>query len=593
MADTPASLSPPVAPRRAIWRRNIVQSSPLPPQDNLPPSDPMSESELDDLPALNNIADSEAEEDDEDYLPALLKVPDDELTDDEEDSDWEDDIAPPKEFERSSSPLSQIPSAMQTPIANTQPIINSSPLSDAPQTPIAILGRSMLSSSPMYTLRTEAKFIMERATQRRIETLQNLRQNVAAIKEAEADEKARKLEADSKAMKAHFEEVLAGLEERGYSLANLMEHVFNPTTHFESGYDWRWRGFFAHKPVVKHILGYWSSSRAHTTRTFIWDWAYQLVRKVVARESRRITSSGILSKVKKTVNEEFFLNFSLRGISATLRSLSPTAFGIFDAYSSTKRQAKTESKGFLKRHEVLSGSVALALLNGRSQNNSFAQAVCGTYLMATGAQRQHFSVLHRIGFSMGYSSTIGQGTKTNLAMSGSLDDIDGVEPGRHAKRNKKNREAKKAKKKRIRAPGTLWLLSEACRATAHILASTGLFLIMYDNINMMVRIAEQILGRKNTQENGTCATEVALHNTKLEDLLTADLDKGIANASPFTDAEAEFFRKNMIHTILRIIVRYGGEEFAHLKDDLEKAQPVSADKITVHQSSPANPTYQV
>jgi hypothetical protein len=70
-------------------------------------------------------------------------------------------------------------------------------------------------------------------------------------------------------------------------------------------------------------------------------------------------------------------------------------------------------------------------------------------------------------------------------------------PGRHAKKNKKRRDATKAKKKRARAPGTLSLLSDACRATARAIASTGMFLIMYDNVNMMVRVAEQILGRKS------------------------------------------------------------------------------------------------
>ncbi|KAJ7681155.1 hypothetical protein B0H14DRAFT_3535871 [Mycena olivaceomarginata] len=299
--------------------------------------------------------------------------------------------------------------------------------------------------------------------------------------------------------------------------------------------------FFAHKPTVKQLLNYWSSTRAHTTRTFIWDWAYQLQDE---EGSQRGT---------------FFLKFSLRGISASLRSLSPTAFGIFDAYSSTKRQVKTQSNGFLKRREVLSGSVAFALLNGRSQNNSFTQAVCGTYLMVTGAQWQHFSGTQ-------FKSATPQSTTADT-----LSDIDGVEPGRHARKNKKKkREAKKAKKKRVRAPGTLWQLSQACRATARALASTGLFLVM---------------------ENGTCATEVALHDAKLEDLLTADLDKGIANAPPLTvenlefmEEEAEFFRQNMVHTILRIIIRYGGEDFSQFKEDLENAQPVSADKITVHQS---------
>jgi hypothetical protein len=206
----------------------------------------------------------------------------------------------------------------------------------------------------MYTPRAESKFLTERATQRRLETVRNLRETAAAEKVLEDAAKARQLEDDAEKMKTYFDEMLGGLEQRGYSLADFMEYVFNPATRFESGYDWRWRGFFAHKPTVKQLLNYWSSTRAHTTRTFIWDWAYQLVRKVVAREARHITSSGMLSKAKKTINEDFFLKFSLRGISASLRSLSPTAFGIFDAYSSTKRQEKTQSNGFLKRREVVS-----------------------------------------------------------------------------------------------------------------------------------------------------------------------------------------------------------------------------------------------
>jgi hypothetical protein len=206
----------------------------------------------------------------------------------------------------------------------------------------------------MYTPRAESKFLTERATQRRLETVQNLREMAAAEKALEDAEKARQLEDDAEKMKKYFVEMLSGLEQRGYSLADFMEYVFNPATRFKSRCDWRLCGFFAHKPMVKQLLNYWSSTRAHTTCTFIWDWAYQLVRKVVTQEARHITSSGMLSKTKKTINEDLFLKFSLRGISASLRSLSPTTFGIFDAYSSTKHQVKTQSNGFLKRCEVVS-----------------------------------------------------------------------------------------------------------------------------------------------------------------------------------------------------------------------------------------------
>ncbi|KAJ7463671.1 hypothetical protein FB451DRAFT_1180152 [Mycena latifolia] len=623
------SSPPALQPRSRPPRRNIVYSSPDGQQDELPPSDPPSDWELD-LPGLDDIADSDDEDDQ--YLPALMQVPEDELTDDEDeadsDSDSEDELEGPRELNPGSSPLSAAPSATQTPVARNVSQAESSPLSAAPETPTPLAANSVLSSSPMYTPRTEKSFVTQRALQKRRETLNKLREVADMEKEAEAAATAKQRSEEVAKKKAYFDEVLGGLEAREYNLADLMEYVFDPSTRFESGYDWRWHGFFSHKPVVKRIFSYWTSSRAKTTRAFIWDWAYQLVRKVVAKESRRITLSGLLSKVNKTVNEEFFLNYSLRGMSATLRGLSPAAFGIFDAYSSTPRQRKAQSQAFLKKRDVvskffsgvypaltcskLSGSVAIALLNGASQNNSYAQAVCGTYLMATGAQRQHFGVLHGIGFSMGYSSIIGQGAKGGNSKdtteakrdttetesdsdSNPFIDIDGVDPpvpGRNAKKNKKARKAKKEKKRRMRSPGTLWLLANACRATARAVAATGLFLIVYDNVNMMVRVAEQILGRKNTQENGTCATAVQLHDTKLEDLLAADLDKGIAEAAPltvedlqFTEAEAAFFHENMVHTILRIIVRYGGEGFQRWQDDLEKMQPTSTETISVHESS--------
>jgi hypothetical protein len=45
--------------------------------------------------------------------------------------------------------------------------------------------------------------------------------------------------------------------------------------------------------------------------------------------------------------------------------------------------------------------------------------------------------------------------------------------------------------------GTLFQLSQACHATARGIAATGLFATVYDNINMMIRVAEQILGQKS------------------------------------------------------------------------------------------------
>ncbi|KAJ7625927.1 hypothetical protein FB45DRAFT_922649 [Roridomyces roridus] len=123
------------------------------------------------------------------------------------------------------------------------------------------------------------------------------------------------------------------------------------------------------------------------------------------------------------------------------------------------------------------------------------------------------------------------------------------------------------------------------------LAASRTCLIVYDNINMMNRIAEQVIGRKSAQENGTCATLLPLHNANREHLLTADLDKSILSASPLTvddialkASETEFFVQNMVHTIVRTIVLYGGEGFQRWKDDMAATQPVSDETIAVHET---------
>ncbi|KAJ6454030.1 hypothetical protein C8R47DRAFT_1181220 [Mycena vitilis] len=122
--------------------------------------------------------------------------------------------------------------------------------------------------------------------------------------------------------------------------------------------------------------------------------------------------------------------------------------------------------------------------------------------------------------------------------------------------------------------------------TTREIAARRSALFVYDNVNMMNRIAEQILGRKSAQENGTCATLIPLYKAKLEHLLTSALDKPILAARPLTvdditlnAEETGFFLKNMVHTIL-----HGGEGFQRWQHDLDTSQPVSADIIEVHKT---------
>ncbi|KAJ7157683.1 hypothetical protein C8R43DRAFT_997287 [Mycena crocata] len=61
-----------------------------------------------------------------------------------------------------------------------------------------------------------------------------------------------------------------------------MDHIFDPRTKLQT--DVRWKGFFAQRPLVERIFGYWTSSQYPTTsRNFVDGWATQHVAKKVSR----------------------------------------------------------------------------------------------------------------------------------------------------------------------------------------------------------------------------------------------------------------------------------------------------------------------
>ncbi|KAK7036588.1 hypothetical protein VNI00_011521 [Paramarasmius palmivorus] len=95
----------------------------------------------------------------------------------------------------------------------------------------------------------------------------------------------------------------------------------------------------------------------------------------------------------------------------------------------------------------------------------------------------------------------------------------------------------------------------------------------------------------DSQENGTCATIFKLWKASLSDMRTADLDQSFDTAPPLelndilhSPAEATLFRQCLIHCILRIIIKYGGPTFSKFHKELDEAQPVTSDKIEVHQT---------
>ncbi|KAJ8462312.1 hypothetical protein ONZ51_g10984 [Trametes cubensis] len=141
------------------------------------------------------------------------------------------------------------------------------------------------------------------------------------------------------------------------------------------------------------------------------------------------------------------------------------------------------------------------------------------------------------------------------------------------------------------AVGLLKRLSDACRRRSRDAALTKLLAYVYDNINMMFKVAEQVLGRKDSQQNGTCATAFKLFEASPEDMKTADLLGSFVDAPSLslddiilTREENDALTARLTHTILRIIVNYGGDKFARFRTDIVSSTPATLDKIPVHET---------
>lgn len=122
-------------------------------------------------------------------------------------------------------------------------------------------------------------------------------------------------------------------------------------------------------------------------------------------------------------------------------------------------------------------SSALACLGEYSHANNLTKRITGLYLYATGSQRQSITVLSTLGLSESYSNIVSrniQKKRTNSSTNLEDENLSIHTPGR---------------------TGTLRQLSASMRDMARGIASTGIYGIVYDNINMMFRNAEQVVGR--------------------------------------------------------------------------------------------------
>ncbi|KAI0073016.1 hypothetical protein K474DRAFT_1604071 [Panus rudis PR-1116 ss-1] len=399
------------------------------------------------------------------------------------------------------------------------------------------------------------------------------------------------------ARKQRCHHVLNTLLSEGLNIGDFFLYVSDPTNPVGTE---RHNGLFKRKGVIAQILDFWTSSQSsETARATVHEWVMGYMEKVCSMEGEMITDSGILRSDERAYTDpksHSLDNFSLRNVFNNIRDACPSMTRLLQVFCTTKRQERRATDSVIAKKENLIASAMSILLAARSQRNSLIRQTMGLYLYATGAQRQVFScVLSHFGLSCSYTALVGTSDKrtTSAATSngrGSGQDGRGLAPD--------------AAVPTCRS-GILRQWSHACKQAMRMarrltrrrppymrdLAVTKLASYVYDNINLVLKVAEQILGRTDAQQNGTCATAFPLFNATPDDLQTKDLSASFDSAAPLSrddillsDNQWDSFDELLEYTTLRILVQHGGERFKRFAADVEKVRPLREDDIPLHKT---------
>ncbi|KAF8172686.1 hypothetical protein BJ912DRAFT_1024993 [Pholiota molesta] len=389
-------------------------------------------------------------------------------------------------------------------------------------------------------------------------------------------------EATAKAIRAgKLDKALQRMKEDGIQLWDLMEYVFDPSN--KQG-TLRWHGFFINHGNATRILDWWTSSKnTADARQEVTEWACNHVSKLIAREAAHITKSKELQTRGQQIDGEFVTSFSFSKLHDWLSSdeVAPVSMQMLRALATSQNADKHTELRKVKT-QMVTTSAALACLGEYSRSNNRVKRMISVYMYSAGAQCQLMTVISSLGLAESYSNLISKNRRRQRVT-------------RSRTRGSQNADSAGEGTDQVTAvvgkTGTLHQLSESMRQEARNIAAEGLFATVYDNINMNFNNAEQIIGRHDTQENGTCATIVPLFDAKVEDLdlnkfQTAFLEAPVLKRDDIlhTPAESRAFSKSLVFTILRIIIKFGGEGFRRFEKEMEKEQPTSEEKIEVHRS---------
>ncbi|KAF9501682.1 hypothetical protein BDN71DRAFT_1537252 [Pleurotus eryngii] len=402
--------------------------------------------------------------------------------------------------------------------------------SEGPQ-PIPSLSYTLPPLSIKGTAKEKAEIRHRKAQRKRSETL--------AIRRAqkEADEKAQHL--------ARIEKAFQAITDCGVTFGDLSDFIFNPDNKQNAR-------------RAAQTLGC-PEARDEVQQRAI-DYACQQVHS----EARSITRQRLLQKI--TIDSNAVSQFDLRDITSQLSTSSAVMIRLLTAFSSSSKHYRGEMSEARKEKKltIVVASMLQCLGEHSHANNDFKRML-GLYFYAVGTGRQPFTILNHLGITESYSNLTAKGVPSMKSATSSPTLLVGI--------------------------GTLHKLSATARDEAREVAQTGLYVTVYDNINFMSHTPEQIIGRSDTQQNGTCTTIWPLHDANNDDMALSKFHESFLTARGLnifdilhTTEEAARFREFLIFDIIRIIVRFGGESFRRFEKDLKKHQPVSASKIDVHQT---------
>ncbi|KAJ8093914.1 hypothetical protein PM082_009785 [Marasmius tenuissimus] len=334
-----------------------------------------------------------------------------------------------------------------------------------------------------------------------------------------ADQKLEKETMVAELRRKRLIETLDDLHKRGLGFGDLFDFVFDPG---EYQGNIRYQEFYRKEGWVTKALSQWMSNE--TARREVHNWAVEYVESVVRKEAKGITTNGHL---RQPLSPEMLTSFSFFGLRKKLDDWAPTTMRLFSAFSTSARQLRDGlSSARIARKNLVQVIAATSCLGEYSRLNTFTKNINSLFLYARGAQRQITAVLSHFGLCSSYPTLVQKGnplpkqptltqadrdpplpSKTTAPLpietpGSDSSDSEGFDDtsssSSYYPSSSEDSDVDYVRAPKVMKNGILPSLAEQLRQRVRKVIATGLFGGVFDNINFMSKVGEQIVGRTGT-----------------------------------------------------------------------------------------------